>query len=83
MQAVKGLVTEGRFTPANNTPLPHYAHAILIIEETPLPTPKEDDMQARLAWLEELRLAREYAKDEPLPPFPPRTPMELPHGLTD
>ena len=85
MQAVKGLVTEGRFTPTNNMPLPRHAHAILIIEETPpqITEVKTEERQARQAWLARLRQARQQAEGEPLPPFLPRTPMEQPHGIAD
>jgi hypothetical protein len=100
MQAVKGLFTDGRFTPENNTTLPRQVHAILLFEETPVPPTskaqnfwlefdnladevKNEERQARTAWLARLRQARQQAEGEPLPEFPSRTPMKPPHGLTD
>jgi hypothetical protein len=92
MQAIKGLFTDGWFTPASNVALPRRASAILILEETPTSTVNEtrflelefdDEQQARQEWLARLRVARQLAEGETLPYFPPRTPMEQPHGLSD
>ncbi|MCL2190236.1 MAG: hypothetical protein FWB87_15900 [Defluviitaleaceae bacterium] len=65
MQAVQGLVTEGRFTPTNNIPLPRYAHAILIIEETPTPPTNT----RKNFWNEFDKMAK-ASKHEPMPDFP-------------
>jgi hypothetical protein len=65
MQAIQGVVTEGRFTPTNNIKLPRYAHAILIIEETPTLTKST----RKNFWHEFDRLAK-AAEHEPMPDFP-------------
>jgi len=96
MQAVKGYFADGRFTATDGTVVPNYVHAVLVIGES-LVTPSQDDVfkdfdivadvaraeerHARMEWLERLRQARELASGEPLPNFPPRTPMGEPHGL--
>jgi hypothetical protein len=72
MQVAKGLFADGCFTPINNTTLPRQVHEA-----------KNEERQARTAWLARLRQARQEAEGEPLSEFPSRTPMKPPHGLTD
>ena len=100
MQAVKGYLSNGRFTPTDGTILPNHTQAVLIIEEETakpkkpqeaflkefnknLKEAKLEDKQLRQEWLNRLRQARQLAANEPMPHFPPRTPMGEPHGLTD
>ena len=86
MLAVKGYIDSGRFTPTDGAKLPAYAHAVLVIESSipPLPADTLDiDKTARKEWLEQLRQARQLAKNDPLPDFIVRQPMREPHGLTD
>ena len=35
MQAVKGYISNGRFTPTDGAILPRYVRAVLVLEETP------------------------------------------------
>ncbi|MDR2546530.1 MAG: hypothetical protein LBC96_03335 [Lachnospiraceae bacterium] len=87
MLAIKGYIDSGRFTPTDGTQLPTYAHAVLVLEGVNLQTAHistlAKDKTARKEWLNQLDLARQLAKDEPLPDFIVRPPMREPHGLTD
>ena len=87
MLAVKGYIDSGRFTPTDGAKLPAYAHAVLVIDmniNQSAPTnPQSKDNAARKDWLNQLRQARQLAKNDPLPDFVVRQPMREPHGLTD
>ena len=87
MLAVKGYITSGRFTPTDGAKLPVYANAVLVIESiAPQPVPMtlpDKEKTARKDWLNQLRQARQLAKNDPLPDFVVRQPMREPHGLTD
>jgi hypothetical protein len=67
--------------------LPIYAHAVLVIESNivhPSPaSPSAKEKTDRKDWLNQLRQARQLAKNDPLPDFIVRQPMHEPHGLTD
>jgi hypothetical protein len=61
MQAVKGLFSDGRFTPINDTTLPHHqVHAILLFEETSVPPTNK----TKNFWLEIDSLADEAMKED-------------------
>ena len=87
MLAVKGYIDSGRFTPTDGGKLPAYAHAVLVIDinitQPALTSPSTKDSTARQDWLNQLRQARQLAKNDPLPDFVVRQPMREPHGLTD
>jgi len=87
MLAVKGYIDSGRFTPTDGAKLPVYAHAVLVIESVipqSTPTcPATKDKTTRQEWLNQLRQARQLAKNDPLPEFIVRQPMREPHGLAD
>jgi hypothetical protein len=87
MEAVKGYINSGRFTPTDGARLPLRAHAMLIIDSVvskpTIESPLEDEKMARKEWLNQLQQARQLAQDDPLPDFVSRQPMREPHGLTD
>ncbi|MCL1844855.1 MAG: hypothetical protein FWF77_03020 [Defluviitaleaceae bacterium] len=87
MLAVKGYIDSGRFTPTDGAKLPAYAHAVLVVDiSTPQSLPINlltNDKTARNDWLNQLRQARQLAKNDPMPDFVVRQPMREPHGLTD
>ncbi|MCL2603922.1 MAG: hypothetical protein FWD90_05530 [Defluviitaleaceae bacterium] len=60
MQAVKGLFIDGRFIPINKTTLPRQVHAILLFEETPMPSTNK----AQNFWLEFDNLADVVKEEE-------------------
>jgi len=70
MIAVKGYIDSGQFTPTDGTQLPIYAHAVLVIESiSPQPASAgaaSKDKAERKEWLNQLRQARELAKNDPL-----------------
>ena len=80
MLAVQGYIDSGRFIPTDGAKLPAYAHAVLVIDmniSQPAPViPKKE-------WLNQLKQARQLAKDDPTPDFIIRQPMREPHGLAD
>ena len=85
MLAVKGVIDRGRFTPTDGARLPAYAHAVLVIDiniSQPALVETEEKID-RHEWLNQLRQARQLAKNDPLPDFIVRQPMREPHGLTD
>ena len=87
MLAVKGYIDSGRFTPTDGAKLPAYAHAVLVIDiNISQPAPASTvakEKNARKEWLNQLRQARQLAKNDPMPDFVVRQPMREPHGLTD
>jgi len=90
MQAVKGYIDGGRFTPTDGAVLPNYAHAVLVIQEAfinkmdrLMDEAVTEEVNARSEWIGRLRQARLLAKNDPLPDFITRQPMREPHGLTD
>jgi hypothetical protein len=87
MLAVKGYINSGRFTPTDGAKLPAYAHAVLIIDiNISQPAPQSSVIKEKITrqeWLNQLRQARQLAKNDPLPDFIVRQPMREPHGLTD
>ena len=87
MLAVKGYIDSGRFTPTDGSNLPVFANAMLLIESAAIQSaPKNisiNEKPNRKEWLDQLRQARQLAKNDPLPDFVVRQPMREPHGLTD
>jgi hypothetical protein len=87
MLAIKGVIDSGRFTPTDGGKLPSYAHAVLVIDinisQLAPVSPASKEKTARQEWLNQLRQARQLAKNDPLPDFVVRQPMREPHGLTD
>ena len=87
MLAVKGYINEGQFTPTDGAKLPPYAHAVLVIDANIFQPTQENasttNKTAKNEWLNQLRQARQLAKNDPLPDFITRQPMREPHGLTD
>ena len=80
MQAVKGYLTDGQFTPLNGDVLPSRAKVIIIIEEIVQKANElisfaveENELKARRAWLKRLRESVEDAMEEPLLDFPARS----------
>ena len=87
MLAVKGYINSGRFTPTDGAKLPIHARAVLVIESgLAQPAPVSlfaEEKTDKKDWLNQLRKARQLAKNDPLPDFVVRQPMREPHGLTD
>ena len=91
MQAVKGYISNGRFTPNDEFMLPNYARVMLVIEEViENPTGKEllsdkaDDSahQARVEWLNRVESLLELSMDEDLSNFPKQELMKNPNDYT-
>jgi len=92
MQVVKAYYDEGKFIPFKPVSIPKGSEVIVTIpdvileeiqlkETTSLTT--EEEMQMRKEWLDNLKQARELAKDDPLIDFIVRQPMREPHGISD
>ena len=92
MQVVKAYYDEGKFIPFKPVSIPKGSEVIVTIpdvileeiqlkETTALTT--EEEMQMRKEWLDNLKQARELAKDDPLIDFIVRQPMREPHGISD
>ena len=79
MQAVKGYLSNGRFTPHDGTGLPRHARVVLFIEEV-MDKPQSPDMlplnrdeankKARVDWLSKIESMLELSRDEDLSNFP-------------
>ena len=87
MQAVKGYISNGWFTPNDGVVMPSHARVKLVIEEvieSPQPAEilpfksEEAEMQARIDWLKRIEAALELSKDEDLSDFPKQGLMKLP-----
>ena len=80
MLAVKGYIDSGRFTPTDGAKLPAYAHAVLVIESNIVQPASAsllaNEKNARKEWLNQLRQARQLAKNDPMPDFVIRQPMD-------
>jgi hypothetical protein len=97
MQAVKGVISNGRFMPTDGVVLPNLANAMLVLGDVITKPPENflreldrlieksvaEENNARIEWLNRLKQARLLAADEILPDFPTRQSMGEPHGLTD
>jgi len=87
MLAVKGYINSGKFTPTDGAKLPVYANAVLVIESAVAQpntnTTSTNEKTTREEWLNQLRQARKWAMNDPLPDFIIRQPMRKPHGLAD
>ena len=74
MQAVKGYLSNGLFTPRDAVVLPSHAEVVLIFGETaeedtaePL---SEAERQACKEWLDEMDVLLELSRDEDISDFP-------------
>jgi len=77
MQAVKGYLSNGWFTPIDKTILPRQARVRLVIEEiiekpqsVEALSPDELEKQARIYWLNKVEDSLALARDEDLSGFP-------------
>lgn len=77
MQAIKGYLSNGLFTPSDEVGLPSHARVVLIIEEEidkPKQTlpfiPDEADKKARTDWLIKVEEMLKQSRDEDLSYFP-------------
>ena len=76
MQAVKGYLSDGQFTPMNGDVLPSRAQVIVIIEEVlPFDSKRkiEREYEARMKWLKRLHESVDDSMDEEPLDFPPRS----------
>ena len=68
MQAVKGYLSDGHFTPTDGTVLPHFVHAVLVLGESitkPQPTKPQEDFWKEFDKLtEEVRIEEQSARKE-------------------
>ena len=87
MQAVKGYISNGRFTPNDEFILPNYARVMLVIEEViegpaikELSSDDADDTvrQARADWLNRVEAMLALSMDEDLSNFPKQERMKSP-----
>ena len=89
MQAVKGYLSNGWFTPNDGVGLPRHARVVLLIEEV-IDKPRSADMlplkqdeadkKARIDWLNRVEAMLELSRDEDLSNFPKQ---ELTKNLED
>ena len=77
MQAIKGYLSNGRFTPYDDVALPVRIEAVLVFGETEhKPTEMlqfdfiETEKQARISWLNKIKKSLELSRDEDLSNFP-------------
>jgi len=85
MQAVKGYLSNGWFTPNDRVILPHHARVVLVIEEV-VEKPQQADnfpfksgemeKQTRIAWLDGVEALLELSRDEELSDFPKQEMMK-------
>ena len=87
MQAVKGYISNGWFTPTNEFKLPSYARVMLVIEEVieepdnkgvSLESADDTVKQARINWLNRVEEMLALSMDEDLSNFPKQGPMKDP-----
>ena len=87
MQAVKGYLSNGWFTPSDGANLPNHARVSLVIEEV-IEKPhavealqfkiSEAERQARTEWLDRIEAQLELVTDEDLSEFPKQRLMKNP-----
>jgi len=77
MQAVKGYLTNGWFTPVDKVKLPNHIEAVLVFGdkiETLQPENEhalnEPEMKACIDWLNQVKASLELSRDEDLTNFP-------------
>ncbi|MCL2361022.1 MAG: hypothetical protein FWC73_04305 [Defluviitaleaceae bacterium] len=79
MQAVKGHISNGVFTPLDNFNMPSYAQVILIIEEvfakvnqpdTLLSPSVDNEALTSIAWLDKVEALLKQSRDEDISDFP-------------
>ena len=87
MQAVKGHISNGFFTPSYDAKIPNHAEVILVFVETLLKPElssitatfsDETQRQARIEGLRKIEAALELIDDEDLSNFPKQGLMKLP-----
>jgi len=87
MQAVKGFISNGVFTPSQGAVIPSYAEVMLVFMETltsPVsPTEKtthfsESQIQERIEGLNKIKAALNQIEGEDLSDFPKQGAMKLP-----
>ena len=85
MQAVKAYYDEGKFIPIQPVRLPKGSSAVITIFDFPIAETESAVDETRIEWLNQLREARELAKDEDLPdwPFERLKEMRPPINLAD
>ena len=81
MQAVRGLLDDGRFKPYDTIALPKRAEATLVLNAETRPY-DGGDIQRRIAWLNRIENAISESANEDFPDVV-RQKMKPPHGLTD
>ena len=90
MQAVKGYLSHGRFTPFNKAFLPNQTEVMLIFADTdtkPLSIEStesyfnEFEIHARVESLKRIEAALELAKDEDLSDFPEQGLMKVSYDI--
>jgi len=88
MQAVKGFISDGVFTPSYETAIPNQAEVILVFAASSINAQSaavtvtsfdEIRRQARIEGLKKIKAALDEVDDEDLIDFPKQGAMKLPH----
>ena len=81
MQAVRGLLDNGRFTPHEAVAIPKRVEVTIMFHENTLIN-DDMDMMRRIAWLDFMEKAISESAEEDFPDIV-RPKMAPPHGITD